>query len=222
MAKFFNKISSTVLLDIDTQYDMLPSSSACRKDLLLKWRRIMAWGRLFRVPVISLAFTSREDDNLLGEQMCVENTPGHEKVGYTMLSNHRRYSAEHSLDLLPDILERYRQVIFERREFDPFLCDRFERLVNNFPFNHYIMFGGAFEESIKLAGLGLLSRNKHVTLLKDATASIFDSEYDYVLKKLQAKGVMMVKTYPFTSMSPNGKPILKPGNSGRAIYQDYK
>lgn len=207
MARFFNKIGSTVLLDIDTQFDMLPAKSSERNSLLLKWRRIMAWGRLYRLPVISLALTNREDDNILGQQMCVEYTPGHEKVRYTILANHRRYDAEHCLDLPPDIMEKYRQVIFERREFDPFMCDRFERLVNNFPFNHYILFGGAFEASVKLAGLGILSRNKKVTLIKDATASIFDSEHDYALKKLDAKGAELLTTRSLTSQSPTGKQI---------------
>ncbi len=209
MAKFFDKLGSAVLLDIDTQHDMLPSLASERKELLLKWRRVMAWSRRHRMPVISLALTSREDDNILGQQMCVENTPGHDKVGYTVLANRRCYDAEHCLDLPSDILQKYRQVVFERREFDPFLCDRFERLANNFPYDHYIIFGGAFEASIKLVGLGLISRHKKVTIIQDAVSSIFDSEYDYVQKKLEAKGAVMETVDSITAKYPNGKPVKR-------------
>ena len=207
MARKNQEAKSTVLLDVDTQYDLLPSLNSERIKMLKKWRRVMAWARKSHMPVISMALSNREDDNVLGQQMCVEHTEGHNKVSYTLLANCRRYDAEHSLDLPSDIMQKYHQVIFERHEFDPFMCDRFERLVNNFPYDHYVIFGGAFETSIKLAGLGLISRYKKVTLLKDAVSSIYDSEFDYVYKKLEAKGVEMISTDQFISKSIVSKPV---------------
>lgn len=205
MAKLFKKTGPTVLLDVDTQYDMLPTLAAERKNTLLRWRRVMAWARKYRLPVVSLALAGREDDNVLQQSLCVENTKGHDKVRYTILADHFHYNAEHCLDLPNDIMDNYRQVIFERREFDPFQCDRFERLVNNFPFDHYIVFGGAFEASIKLACLGLLARHKKVSLVYDAVSSIYNAEYDYVLKKIEAKGARLEKVATLTDQKPNNR-----------------
>lgn len=202
MAKFLRKRSPMVLLDVDTQFDMLPANVHQRRKLSLKWRRVMAWARMHRLSIVSLSLAGREDDNVLGQMLCVENTPGHEKVGYTVCADHFHYGAEHCLDLLPGIMDEYRQVMFERREFDPFQCDRFERLVNTMDYDHYVVLGGAFEASVKLACLGLLARNKKVTLVYDAISSIFDSEYDYVMKKLEAKGVKMETTASLTGQKP--------------------
>ena len=198
MAKLFRKREKRVLLDIDTQFDMLPTLESQRQDILKKWRRIIAWARVYRVPVISTALSCREEDHIIEPQFCIEGTKGQQKVSYTNLPSSYKFYAEHRPDLASDIFDEYSQVIFERREFDPFLCERFERLVNNFDFEHYIIFGGGFEASIKYAGLGIRSRHKSVTLVSDAVASVYNAEFDYVLKKLEAKSVNLITTEQLT------------------------
>ncbi len=198
MAKLFRKREKKVVLDIDTQFDMLPTLESQRQDMLLKWRRIMAWAKVHKLPVISTSLACREEDHIIEPQFCIEGTKGQKKVSYTTLFSNYVFCAEHRRDLASDIFDKYRQVIFERREFDPFLCERFERLVNNFDFDHYIIFGAGFEASIKYAGLGLRSRHKTVTLIKDAVASVYNSEFDYVLKKLEAKSVITTTTAELT------------------------
>ena len=202
MAKLFRKREKKVILDVDTQFDMLPSLGSQREDILKKWRRIMAWARVHKLPVISTALSCREEDHIIEPQFCIDGTKGQKKVRYTSLPSNYLFCAEHRRDLASDIFSKYRQVIFERREFDPFLCERFERLVNNFDFDHYIIFGGGFEASIKYAGLGLRSRHKTVTLVKDAVASVYNAEYDYVLKKLEAKSVILTTTEELTGQRP--------------------
>ena len=202
MAKLFRKREKKVILDVDTQFDMLPALESQRQDILKRWRRIIAWARVHKIPVISTALACREEDHIIEPQFCIEGTKGQKKVSYTTLPSHYEFCAEHRQDLASDIFNKYRQVIFERREFDPFLCERFERLVNNFDFDHYIIFGAGFEASIKYAGLGIRSRHKKVTLVKDAVASVYNAEFDYVLKKLEAKSVIITTTAELTGKKP--------------------
>jgi len=83
MAKIWRRRLRRVLVDVDTQIDLLiPHASHVDTVLLRNIRRLMAWGRLNHYPVISTVLSCRPDESALdpkAHQICIEGTKGQKK-----------------------------------------------------------------------------------------------------------------------------------------------
>ncbi len=207
MAKLLRKRFRRVLIDVDTQYDLIYNSdnNIDNSNVLRNIRRLMAWSRVHDIRVISTELTRRADnvveDASLPKPKCVENTPGHKKIRYTMLSNHVVFGPENRMDLPRHILSDYKQIIFEKRTYNPFVQPRADRLLTELRADEFIIFGFDLKNAIHTTALGLLLRKKKVALVVDAIEQIPRDEFDLEVRKIEAKGAKLIKTIDITGSS---------------------
>ena len=109
-----------------------------------------------------------------------------------MHGSYVRVEGDNTLAVPIDLFRRYQQVIFRKRTIDFFLNPKADRFVTNLPAAEYIMVGVSIEGSIKSIALGLVARNKPVTVVLDACGYFDRSEADMATRLLEAKGVRMM------------------------------
>ena len=204
MAKLLRKKFRRVLVDVDTQYDLIRINGRDKTNLLRHIRRVMAWARVHKIPVISTAMSQRADcfvEKIDNDPLCVEGTPGQKKIRYTMLGSNVLFGPENRLDLPRHLLTDYRQIIFEKRSLDPFLQPRADRLLTELRADEYIVFGLGFVQAIQATALGLLHRKKRVLLITDALGHDQGGDFRFVLRKIEAKGARLIRTTTLTGNS---------------------
>jgi nicotinamidase-related amidase len=187
-----------VILDIDTQKDfLLAEGSACIRNhrrVLAHIRRVIAWARLYGVPVISTCEVYPDDNNNGGVNYCIDGTYGQRKIGYTLLDNRIVFPADGNTDLPRDMLRRYRQIVLHKRCVDPFDEPRIDRLLSEVKVNEFILIGTDAEGAVKATALGLLQRGKRVTVVVDAVGAHDNNEAKMALRKVEAKGARLIDT----------------------------
>ncbi|MCF7956951.1 MAG: isochorismatase family protein [Phycisphaerae bacterium] len=198
MAKFFRRKYRRVLIDVDTQYDLIYKDRRDKADLLKNIRRLFAWSRVHKIPVVSTALTRRKDTpaNEIPNHKaaCIEDTPGHKKIRYTMLTSNIRFGPENRFDLPRNLLSDYRQVIFEKRSIDPFEQPRADRMFSEIKADEFIVMGIGLDNSLKTTVLGLLKRGKKVSIVRDAIDDNGTKENKMNFRKMEAKGAKLVTT----------------------------
>jgi nicotinamidase-related amidase len=98
------------------------------------------------------------------------------------------------MNLPIDILRRYQQIILHKRSHDPFDEPRIERLLTELRAGEFVIIGAEAESGVKATVLGLLQRNKKVSVVTDAIGSHDRSEADLALRKMKAKGAKLIET----------------------------
>lgn len=187
-----------ILLDIDTQKDfLLVSGKACVKNhrrVLANIRRMMAWARGSGVPIISTAevYKNNNGDSVVG--YCLDGTEGQRKIHYTLVNKRVSFTADGNTDLPRDLLKQYSQIILHKRCVDPFDEPRIDRLLSEIKAYEFIIVGTSLEGAVKATALGLLQRNKKVTVVMDATGSHNINEAKLALRKMETKGARIVET----------------------------
>jgi len=197
MARFLRRKHHQILIDVDTQIDLLRHTNSDARDLLLRIRRLIAWARVRRIHVISTCLARRPPAaaDVPGVSCdCIEGTPGQRKLSYTMLPSRISFEAENRFDLPRMLLSNYQQVIFEKRIEDPFVLPRVDRLLTEIRADRFIVFGMGLETSIKATVLGLLSRGRKVAVVTDAVAAADARAGSLALRKMQAKGAKLITT----------------------------
>lgn len=184
-----------VLIDIDTQKDMLTAAGACNvcnhKRLLANIRRIMAAARHNHIPTISTAQVYNPMHRNPG--FCLAGTDGPKKVSYTLRGRCLRYPASDSTDLPLNLLGRYDQVIFYKRGEDPFEEPRLDRMLTELRADELYLIGATAEGAVKATAIGLLARGKKVTVLTDAVGTRNYNDAAKALRKMKAKGARLSK-----------------------------
>lgn len=197
MAKLLRRRFRRVLVDVDTQYDLVCQDNQDHSDLLRNIRRLIAWSRVHHIPVISTALTHRPVScpEVLSDTgvFCLEGSPGQKKIRYTILTSNVLFGPDNRMDLPRHLLSDYQQIIFEKRSEDPFLMPRADRLLSELRADEFIVFGIGLENAIKHTVLGLLHRGKRVQLVLDAVDRD-NNNTEVALRKLEAKGARLVKT----------------------------
>ncbi|HPC96188.1 MAG TPA: isochorismatase family protein [Sedimentisphaerales bacterium] len=186
-----------VLVDINTQKDyLLADGTACIRNhrrVLAHIRRMMAWARQKDIPVISTCEVYLEGNN--GDpKYCIDGTPGQEKIRYTLMPNRISLPADGSTDLPRDMLRRYQQVVLHKRCVDPFDEPRIDRLLSEVSASEFILIGACAEGAVKAAALGLLQRDKRVTVVVDAVGYHDNREAKMAFRKMEAKGARLIET----------------------------
>ncbi len=199
MAGFFLRKPRRILVDVDTQYDLMRNNGRDHSAQLRQIRRLVAWARQKGFPVVSTALCRRP--GALETGLCLEGTPGARKVGYTLLPDRVTFGTEGSFDLPPDILKHHQQVIFEKRTEDPFEQPRADRLLSEVKADEFIVFGMGVQTAVKATVLGLLSRGRPVTVVLDALEVDAARTGQMALRQMEAKGALLTTTEVLTGKS---------------------
>ena len=193
-----------ILIDIDTQKDfLLAEGKVCIRNhrrVLANIRRIVAWARHEKIPIISTAEVyPNNGEDIVGH--CIDGTDGQKKIRYTLLAKRVSFAADGNTDLPRDLLRRYSQIILHKRCIDPFDEPRIDRLLSEVRANEFILVGASLEGAIKATALGLLQRGKKVTVVIDAAGMHNNREAQLALRKIETKGAKLIETKKLAGQS---------------------
>lgn len=196
-----------VLVDLSTQHDFLDANGAVpvrnRQTLLPYLRQLMTFARTARIPIISSMDAHREHDLFDGmARHCVDGTVGQNKLAFTLLSPRILIEANNCYDLPYNIMSRYRQVLFRKRDRDFFGNPKADRLLTELEPGEYVIFGVGLEQGVKAAALGLLARHKKVAVIADACGYWSEAEADLSIRQMHAKGIRITTLEQFMAATP--------------------
>ena len=104
-----------VLIDINTQKDFFFEDGRARvgnrRRVLSHIRRIIAFARAKKIPVVSICEVHPENNG----GYCVDGSEGMQKVHYTLLNSRASFAADNNTDLPVDLLREYRQIVLHKR-----------------------------------------------------------------------------------------------------------
>jgi nicotinamidase-related amidase len=175
-----------VLIDVDTQRDFFVADGAdCVRNhrrVLANIRRVMAWSRLRGVRVISTTRATSDDNAGVSRQ----------KLSYTLKKRHIEFEADGCTDLPRDLLQKYEQVILDKRCENPFNEPRADRILSELNADEFLIIGQDTEGAVKATVLGLLARGKNVVILTDAIGHHNKDVAEISLRQMNAKGAKLV------------------------------
>lgn len=208
-----------VLIDVATQRDFLVSNAALpivnRTEALPKIRTLMDWAKSQRIPVVSCIEAKRPGDDWHGRpRHCIDGTAGQKKLPFTLLNDRVTVEADNSFAMPLDLLKRTHQVIFRKRTEDLLANPKADRLLNELDPERFVLFGVGLETWIRILALGLLVRQKRVTVVRDACGFWDPVAADLALRQLEAKGVRLIDADDMIVSEPvkparRNKPILR-------------
>ena len=185
-----------IVVDVDTQRHFFLDKGIIRvqnhRQVLANIRRVMAWARLKNIRVISTVQIYAANSPYYN--FYIAGTEGQKKISYTLRNRRTSFIADDCTDLPLGILNRYDQVIFQKRCFDPFEEPRADRMLTELQADELILFGAITEGAVKATALGLLARRKNVTVLVDATGSSDKAAAKIALRHMWAKGAKLADT----------------------------
>lgn len=195
-----------VLVDINTQRDFfLAEGAVCIRNhrrVLAHVRRMMAWARTKDISIISTCEVYAANNGHNGDpRYCIDGTPGQLKIGYTLMPNRVSFPADGNTDLPRDMLRRYQQVILHKRCLDPFDEPRIDRLLSEVCAAEFILVGACAEGAVKAAALGLLQRDKKVTVVIDAIGYHDNRDAKMAFRKMEAKGAKLIESRRISGIS---------------------
>jgi nicotinamidase-related amidase len=195
-----------VLVDVNTQRDFfLADGTVCIRNhrrVLAHVRRLMAWARSRDISVISTCEVYPDTKGHNGDpRYCIDGTDGQLKISYTVLGSRISFAADGNTDLPRDMLRRYRQVIFHKRCVDPFDEPRIDRVLSEVCAAEFIVMGASAEGAVKAAVLGLLQRDKRVSVVIDAVGYHDNREAKMAFRKMEAKGAKLIETRRLAGIS---------------------
>jgi len=189
-----------ILLDIDAQRDLFVPGGAfyhsgCR-DAARQVRRLFAWAKAWRVPVISTVLRVRRDriGPFGARPHCVEGGLGERKIVSTLLPRRIDFGLRNVTDLPRDLFRRYQQVIFEQRVTDIFAQSRLERLITELHQTTFVICGAGLAHGVFEAAVGLRSRGFSVIVAEDAALTVPGEQREMPMLRMQAKGVIFAPT----------------------------
>lgn len=165
-------------------------------------RHVMAFARWCKHPVLSCIDSRRPGD--IGDEFVEVHAavgPVPAKFGISLLPDHYVLDSDNSLAVPLDILRHHQQVIVAKHHRDPFTHPKFDRLLTELPVQRYIICGVALEHSLRMLALGLLRRERRVTLLLDASGWWHADVAEMVLRQLDVKGCELLRVEDFIARS---------------------
>ncbi len=186
-----------ILLNIDTQQDFLVADGkACVRNhrrVLMNIRRINAWARANGINIVNtcVCYSNGYSDK---HDYCKMGTEGVDLIKYTLRNRYIRYDADGYSDLRKDVFTEFDQIILEKKDTNPFEEPRADRLLTDLAVDEIIAVGALAEQAVFETVLGLIQREKNVSLLGDAVGSRNKEAADMALKKMKAKGCRIIDT----------------------------
>ncbi len=189
-----------VVVDLNTQYEFCDRSGARRvanyAELVPALRDVVAWTKRYEMPMIASIESHRPDEfkGSAPDVGCVDGSVGQQKMDFTLFGVHERIEVDNTLVCSSDPFSSCQQIIFRKRG-DDLLCNpKADRLFNVLHTREFVLFGVAVERSIKALALGLLAREKPVTIVVDACGFWSEATADLTLRQLVAKGARLITT----------------------------
>jgi hypothetical protein len=118
----------------------------------------------------------------------VDGSKGQRKIDYTLFPLCQLIEVDNTLALPRDLFARCQQVIFRQRGEDLLGNPKADRFLSQLPSREFIIFGNTTEGAVKALALGLVAREKPVTVVADACGYWSRSAADLALRQIQAKG----------------------------------
>lgn len=203
------------LLDIETQKDLFRSGYLAQdtRPVTQNVRRLFDWAAENDIPVISTVLRVRpyEQGPFGPKPHCVEETRGERKLPGTVLPRRIDLGLLNSTDLSDDILVRYQQIIFEKRDTDIFKHARAERMITELGPATFVICGAGIAQGIVQAAVGLRSRGFSVILARDAVLDFDHPQARMAYLRMEAKGVIYAPTDEI--VSPTRQPRRAPFRS---------
>lgn len=192
-----------VIIDVDTQRHFFRARGiVCVQNyrgVLANIRRVVEWARLKNIPMISTV--QIHNGNHAYSNSCFIGIKDQKKLRYTLRKRYTSFDANDRTDLPPGLLEQYDQVIFYKRCFDPFEEPRADRMLSELQADEFILIGAVTEGAVKATALGLLARQKNVTVLVDAIGSYDKMVGETTLRQIWERGAKLTKTKTFLRYS---------------------
>ena len=184
-----------VVIDLGTQFDFCDARGACPvanvDDLIPALRHMIAWAKRNLTPVISSLEAHRRSETLDGacSDICCDGTRGQRKIDFTIFPQSVQVEVDNTLSCPLDLYRQYQQVIFRKRTEDFFENPKADRLLTELRVKEFIVFGIGLETSIKALSLGLVARQKQVTVVVDACGYWNRGRAELARRQMIAKGV---------------------------------
>jgi len=192
-----------IIVDIDTQRHFFLAGGVAlvrnHQQVLDNVRRVVDWAQMKNVRVISTVQIYTNGFSCCN--CCTVDADGQAKLNDTLLARHTSFPADDCTDLLPEILERYDQVIFRKRCFDPFEEPRADRMLSELQADEFILIGAVTEGAVRATALGLLSRQKNVTILVDAIGSYDRDVGEIAVRHMWVRGAKLIDTRALVGFS---------------------
>jgi nicotinamidase-related amidase len=199
LAQARGSLSGRVLLDMNTQVDLLLPSGAMpvvnRVEVLPNIRRLMSWARAESLLVISSLECGRIGKSRRGlPPYCMDGSVGQRKIPITLLPRRLVVQNDNTVDVPPDPLHKIQQVILMKRSRDFLLNPKVDRLFQALSGKHVVVFGAVAERCVKSVVLGLLARWLGVGVVTDACGAWSAEAADMAMRQMEAKGAVLVTT----------------------------
>lgn len=188
-----------VLVDLNTQWDFLSEGAVCRVQnadaLVPVLRSIIAWTKRNQVPVVSAMDSHRLEEPGAGGMPphCLDGSDGQQKLHFTLLGNRVSVEGDNTLTLPLDLFQHHQQVIFRKRTTDLLSNPKADRFLTQLRTREYLVFGLGLENSVKALVLGLMARNRRVTVITDGCGYWTASAADLALRQMVAKGATVLR-----------------------------
>jgi nicotinamidase-related amidase len=192
-----------VFVDVCTQFDYLSPQGGRPCEALPQLRRhlkqMMAFARWAHIHTLSCLETQRPKD-VAGRQSqveCILGTAGFRKPHFTLLPNHIVIPTDNSPCISLDIFRQHQQAILQKVSEDPFANPKFDRLLTELPVGGFVLFGVGLETTLRTLALGLLMRQREVTVISDACGTWDLDRGDMTLRQLAAKNCRILSARDF-------------------------
>ncbi len=192
-----------LFFDVDTQIDFIETAGALyvpgAETLKPRFRQLVRYARINHIPIWGSVDAHHPEDAELNRNdgpfpdHCMQGSPGQQKIAETMPTNptwieNRPYSPAE----LTEILRHPDEIYFLKQTFNMFDNPNLESLVSDF--NPIVVFGVATDYCVLAAVMGFLDLGKTVYLVADAVKAVTPEDGQNALKKMQAKGCLIVTT----------------------------
>jgi len=216
------RVYECVIIDLNTQRDFCDSNGAypvCNIDRLLPaLRSVVTWARQNDAPVISSLESHRQWEvtrDGLPVLCCIDGTPGQRKVDFTLFPDRVCVEVDNTLAVPFDLFGECQQVIFRKRTDDLLANPKAERFLTHLSVDEFVIVGNGLESAVKAVTLGLLARNKRVTVVLDACGYWDIACADFAVRQIAAKGAGIVTVDALlTRVLPRRCPCAQHDGSG--------
>lgn len=195
-----------IFWEVDTQKDfMLPGGKLYvpgAEKLLPNLRKLTQAARDERVFLVSHGCFHAPDDPefKIFPPHCVKGTAGAEYVGEALADKVLRIPNDASV-VLPDDLFSYQQVLLEKQTLDIFESCHADAVLMRLPENaEFVVFGVVTEYCIALAAKGLRKRERKVSVVKDAIATLKTEDGEKAIAEVRGVGIKFITTDQALSM----------------------
>lgn len=210
-----------ILIDLCVQKEYLAPDGVRRvqnaAEVCRHIKRLMAFARWARLPVLSCVDTRRPTD-LGPDWFAVErgSSPERRKTAHTLLPDRAVVESDNCLCISLDVLRQHQQTIFTKYHRDPFTNPKLDRILTETAVGRFIVFGAPLETSLRILVLGLVRRGHSVTVIEDACGYWDKDEALMVFRQFAVKDCALVDTERFLEAELTRRHrLLRPRSRGR-------